>query len=166
MTTNAMTEAMNTALATAKSPLRLPGLPERIWTYLRDNPHRTCVEVAKAIHSRESHVSATMWTMFHGAPSTLSRQRGSRQGRGVFEYATLGREYEPSRKPASKKGTVTQVTPIEMVEPAARPTMVAVSLAPKATPPKATSHGVDLESLTLGQLRALRDDLNNLFRSL
>lgn len=119
---------------------------ERIWMYLKDHPNKTLEEVAAALSMKMNTVSAAFHDMF-AQRGMLKRQRGSRMGRGVWEYTALGGTYELLPRKAKVK---------------ASPAPAPVQLAPDAAP--APRPAFDIEAYTLGELRAIHAQLDKLFR--
>lgn len=161
---NSMTQAFTQAVAkTAAINGALVKMPTRmnvVWLWLKDHPNRTSPEVAKAVHIQEQQVYALIWQMLQR--KMLARQRGSRMGKGVWEYTAVGKEYE--LLPMPPKPTAVAETP---TPPAAAETLrfapdEAAALDKMLDIPPAPPK-FDIEVYTLGELRTIYAELKALF---
>lgn len=162
---NSMTQAFTQAVAKTAAangvPVKMPTRMNVVWLWLKDHPNRTSPEVAKAVHIQEQQVYALIWQMLQR--KMLARQRGSRMGKGVWEYTAVGKEYEllpmpPKPKAAAEPKAATEppVATLDLSadEAAALDKMLDIPPAP----PK-----FDIEVYTLGELRAIHAQLKALF---
>lgn len=156
---NSMTQALTQAVAKTAAangvPVKMPTRMNVVWLWLKDHPNRTSPEVAKAVHIQEQQVYALIWQMFQR--KMLARQRGSRMGKGVWEYTAVGKEYEllpmPPKPNAAAEPPV--ATPDLTADETAAPDKMPDT--PPA-PPK-----FDIEVYTLGELRTIYAELKALF---
>lgn len=156
---NSMTQAFTQAVAKTAAangvPVKMPTRMNVVWRWLKDHPNRTSPEVAKAVHIQEQQVYALIWQMFQR--KMLTRQRGSRMGKGVWEYTAVGKEYEllpmPPKSNAAAEPPV--ATPDLTADETASPDKMPDT--PPA-PPK-----FDIEVYTLGELRTIYAELKALF---
>lgn len=161
---NSMTQAFTQAVAKTAAangvPVKMPTRMEVIWRWVKDHPNRTSSEVAKAVHVDTQQVYALIWQMLQR--KMLARQRGSRMGKGVWEYTAVGKEYELLPMPPKPKDAAETPTPPAAAEilhfapdeAAALDKMLDIPPAP----PK-----FDIEVYTLGELRAIHAQLKALF---
>ena len=156
---NSMTQAFTQAVAKTAAangvPVKMPTRMNVVWLWLKDHPNRTSPEVAKAVHIQEQQVYALIWQMLQR--KMLARQRGSRMGKGVWEYTAVGKEYEllpmPPKPNAAAEPPVATLD-LSADEAAALDKMLDIPPAP----PK-----FDIEVYTLGELRAIHAQLKALF---
>ena len=156
---NSMTQAFSQAVAKTAAangvPVKMPTRMNVVWLWLKDHPNRTSPEVAKAVHIQEQQVYALIWQMLQR--KMLARQRGSRMGKGVWEYTAVGKEYEllpmPPKPNAAAEPPVATLD-LSADEAAALDKMLDIPPAP----PK-----FDIEVYTLGELRAIHAQLKALF---
>lgn len=152
---NSMTQAFTQAVAKTAAingvPVKMPTRMNVVWLWLKDHPNRTSPEVAKAVHIQEQQVYALIWQMLQR--KMLARQRGSRMGKGVWEYTAVGKEYELLPMPA-KPTAAAETLHFAADEAAALDKMLDIPPAP----PK-----FDIEVYTLGELRAIHAQLKALF---
>ena len=154
---NSMTQAFTEAVAkTAVSNgaiLRIPTQTEVIWRWLKDHPHRTTHEIAAATRIPEPRVRAVVWQM-HTERGMLDRRRGSRHGKGVWEYTALGNTYELLPKKTAPAPAAERDLDPAPDESAALDKMLGIP----AERPK-----FDIEVYTLGELRTIYAELKALF---
>lgn len=153
--THAFNEAVTKTVVSNGAVLRLPTQTEAIWRWLKDHPHRTTHEVAAATHIPESRVRAVVWQM-HTERGMLDRRRGSRHGKGVWEYTALGNTYEllPKKTAPTPTPAAERVLDLAPDESAALDKMLGIP----AERPK-----FDIEVYTLGELRTIYAQLKALF---
>lgn len=153
--THAFNEAVTKTVVSNGAVLRLPTQTEAIWRWLKDHPHRTAHEVAAATHIPESRVRAVVWQM-HTERGMLDRRRGSRHGKGVWEYTALGNTYEllPKKTAPAPDPAAERVLNLPPDESAALDKMLGIP----AERPK-----FDIEVYTLGELRTIYAQLKALF---
>lgn len=158
--THAFNEAVTKTVVSNGAVLRLPTQTEAIWRWLKDHPHRTTNEVAAATHIPESRVRAVVWQM-HTERGMLDRRRGSRHGKGVWEYTALGNTYELLPKKANTpegKAISAAVAERNLTLPPDESAALDKMLGIPAERPK-----FDIEVYTLGELRTIYAELKALF---
>lgn len=153
--TQAFTEAVAKTAVSNGAILRIPTQTEAIWRWLKDHPHRTTHEVAAATHIPESRARAVVWQM-HTERGMLDRRRGSRHGKGVWEYTALGNTYEllPKKAAPTPGAAAERDLTLPPDESAALDKMLGIP----AERPK-----FDIEVYTLGELRTIYAELKALF---
>lgn len=156
---NQMTQALQAA------GVQTPSQMQRIWTALKDShrtPGMTSKDVAAATGIKFSNVSSILTDMFkRNMVSVVKAPRRAAAGaQHAFYYTALGNKYElkPRRhtKPTARPATSGTAFPL--------PANYMPPAAPAPKPP-APSHGVDLDKLTLGQIKALLADIQALFNN-
>ena len=151
----AMSLAMNAGLSQASPTRRMPSQNEVVWVWLRDHPHRTAKEIATATHLKETAVNQRLFELF-SERGMVTRRRGSRHGKGVWEYAVAGKEYELLPRKNAKRSP-------EGVTKAERDAHLA-RVAETAPPSEPSARAAfDIEQYTLGELRAIYAELKALF---
>lgn len=156
---NTMQAAFKTAAERTNSQIPLPGQKERIWHWLKDNPHKTEAEIAATTHITATSIPPTVREMI--GRGMLQRRRGSRFGRGVWEYATLGMKYELRPLPSKSKSLHGVKSANPAPAPATTPTTPAVQAPSPAPAPQLRAF--DMDSYTLGELRSIYAQLHKLF---
>lgn len=153
--THAFNEAVTKTVVSNGAVLRLPTQTEAIWRWLKDHPYRTTHEVAAATRMPESRVRAVVWQM-HTERGMLGRRRGSRHGKGVWEYTALGNTYEllPKKTAPTPAPAAERALDLPPDESAALDKMLGIP----AERPK-----FDIEVYTLGELRTIYAELKALF---
>lgn len=128
---------------------------ERIWLWLKDHPHQTPAEVASALHIKVTSAAAAVHDMCTNR-GMLSRQRGTRFTQGVWEYSAVGSKYELQPRKFSheaRRRRALSQPPAEAPSSAKPPVSVEAPPTPK----------FDIDSYTLGELRAIYRQLADLF---
>lgn len=128
---------------------------KEIWDYLKANPGASTLTLSNLLGTHATHVGKLLLDMYRtgrlerkAVIVPCSTRDGARMmGIRHFEYTAVGDKYAPAvyravPKPKHKK---TKSTPIQ-----AKPVAPVVA-------------GLDLDSMTLGQLRALRAKIDALF---
>lgn len=151
MTGTTMSHALNAAVQSAaqdkSGKLKLPSQMEQVWRWVKNNPHRTVQEAAKATHVKETNTSSLLTQMM--SRGMVTRRRGSRFGKGVWEYEALGLTYELLPKKSGVKDT-----------PAAAP-----AEAPTTPYIITTTHqAFNPDIYTIGELRAIHAQIAALLR--
>ena len=156
---NAMTQALQAA------GVKTPPQIQRVWMVLKDTyrtPGMTAVDVAKATGLSIPAVSSLLTDLYRRDMVTAVKMPCA-QARGPqykMYYAALGSTYElkprrHTKPPATKAAALEEqrtrefrASPVHLVQKPAAP---------------ATAHGVDLDKLTLGQIKALLADIQAIF---
>lgn len=161
---NSMTQAFTQAVAKTAAvngvPVKMPTRMNVVWLWLKDHPNRTSPEVAKAVHIQEQQVYALIWQMLQR--KMLARQRGSRMGKGVWEYTAVGKEYELLPMPAKPPAVAETPTPPAAAETLRFAPDEAAALDKMLDIPPAPPK-FDIEVYTLGELRTIYAELKALF---
>ena len=142
-----------------------------LFEYIKANPGKTASELTLAMPSiHESSVSSVLSSMLKRHLIRKVGGKGPKQFNGTFEvcaesYMTPSEQLGIGRgKRLSKKNKRKQVAQVKKVPRTVPEVVEAQHVAPVATPaPRLDVNDIDLESLTIGQARALRDKLNALF---
>ena len=139
---NAMTHALQAA------GVKTPTQAQRVWQAIKDSPRGqayglTAADIAAATKIDISSIYSVMHMMLRRDMVSATRADG------VYRYTAVGNTYE--LKPAKRK---VQIVPIPSPALAMPYTVVQATKNP---------HGVDLDKLTLGQIKALLADIQALF---
>jgi len=162
---NTQTTSLGIALAdaVAKSaalngvPVRTVSQTQIVWTWIKDHPHCTVKETAAATRIPEYRVNCVVWDL-HSERGMLTRRRGSRHGKGVWEYAAIGKTYELlPRKANTPEGKAISAAVAEQAEHGADTAQQKYLGTATATPK------FDIEAYTLGELRSIYAELKALF---
>ena len=160
-------------MATTTNPTPTHSHIVTLFEYIKANPGKTATELELAMPSiNRSSVSSVLSNMLKRHLIRKIGGKGTRQFNGTFEVCVesymspseqlgLGRGKRLSQKAKRKytkrakqvERTIPEVGEAQHVEPAPAP----------APAPVFNINDIDVESLTIGQARALRDKLNALF---
>lgn len=163
---NAQTTSLGIALANAVAksaalngvPVRTMSQTQIVWTWIKDHPHCTIKETAAATRIPEYRVNCVVWDL-HSERGMLTRRRGSRYGKGVWEYAAIGKTYELLPKKLNAADGKSAPSPVaEHDEQHGTDAAQHKHLGTATAQPK-----FDIEAYTLGELRSIYAELKALF---
>ena len=136
----ALTKALDTA------PGKGWNMDQKIHNYLKDHPHKTKEEIAKALGfgSVDSVYVCLRRALIDGL---LRKRKGSRFTKAVWEYEVVFKEFQQPLWVRKKKETKVEEEPEVLID----------------TPKTEKPHKFNIDSLTLGEARNLYNELHKMF---
>lgn len=139
-----MTTAIQLAMKDAGIPIK--PLRERLWLWIKDHPHATVESVAAAMKEEKRRIRNNI----SEAVKQGLVESHSQHGTTAKTYTASGDSYADALKFGRRPTKVTNIRPVPG--------------APKPAPvPSLAKLPKELDGYTIGQLRALRDTLNQVF---
>lgn len=140
------------AHAMKQAGVPMPPLTKRVWLWLHDHPGKTSKDIGIALGAKHSDVATVMDSLYKRTMVARAKDKVGRTAAGspkeVFVWSTVGKSYEL----------------LPMPKKVARAPVVGVLPAKPPVVPAETTTRIDLESMTLRELRALYIQLKEIFQ--